>query len=295
MTAPRILLVEDEEHIAQGLFFNLEQEGYLVTHVETGSEAMRAFDNEHFDLVVLDLMLPDSHGIDLCQRMRQTSPQLPILILTALGEEQSRVKGLQAGADDYLSKPFNLEEFLLRVSGMLKRSSWYQPDFDRDKSYRFGSNSVDLKNLQADTASGVIRLTELEGRMLETFFARAGETLTRAELPGDIVRMRPGVHGGSALDTRPRFPFRRVAQNGCSAQRFQVAYLRDPAIGRDLDRDRPASAERGRELGLVDHHDLAARGLGDDLFAQKRPPAALDHVKGRIHLVGAVKGKVELG
>jgi DNA-binding response OmpR family regulator len=65
---------------------------------------------------------------------------------------------------------------------MLKRSSWYQPDFDRDKSYRFGSNSVDLKNLQADTASGVIRLTELEGRMLETFFARAGETLTRAEL-----------------------------------------------------------------------------------------------------------------
>jgi two-component system, OmpR family, alkaline phosphatase synthesis response regulator PhoP len=182
MTAPRILLVEDEEHIAQGLFFNLDQEGYRVTHVETGSEAMRVFDNEHFDLVVLDLMLPDSHGIDLCQRMRETSPQLPILILTALGEEQSRVKGLQAGADDYLSKPFNLEEFLLRVSGMLKRSSWYQPDFDRDKSYRFGSNSVDLKNLQADTASGVIRLTELEGRMLETFFARAGETLTRAEL-----------------------------------------------------------------------------------------------------------------
>lgn len=182
MTSPRILLVEDEEHIAQGLVFNLEQEGYRVTHVETGSEAMRVFDNKHIDLVVLDLMLPDSHGIDLCQRMRETSPQLPILILTALGEEQSRVKGLQAGADDYLSKPFNLEEFLLRVSGMLKRSSWYQPDFDRDKSYRFGSNSVDLKNLQAVTVNGTIRLTELEGRMLETFFANAGETLTRAEL-----------------------------------------------------------------------------------------------------------------
>ncbi len=182
MTSPHILLVEDEEHIAQGLVFNLEREDYRVTHVETGTEAMRVFDHEHFDLVVLDLMLPDSHGIDLCQRMRETSPQLPILILTALGEEQNRVKGLQAGADDYLSKPFNLEEFLLRVSGMLKRSSWYQPDFDRDKRYRFGSNSVDLKNLQADTASGLIHLTELEGRMLETFFARAGETLTRAEL-----------------------------------------------------------------------------------------------------------------
>ena len=182
MTAPHILVVEDEEHIAQGLVFNLEQEGYQVTHAETGSAAMQIFDNERFDLVVLDLMLPDGHGIDLCKKMRETSPQLPILILTALGEEHSRVKGLQAGADDYLGKPFNLEEFLLRVSGMLRRSTWYQPDLSKNESYQFGRNSVDLKNLQAVTANGIIRLTELEGRMLETFFAHAGDTLTRAEL-----------------------------------------------------------------------------------------------------------------
>jgi len=182
MTAPHILVVEDEEHIAQGLVFNLEQEGYQVTHAETGSAAMQIFDNERFDLVVLDLMLPDGHGIDLCKKMRETSPQLPILILTALGEEHSRVKGLQAGADDYLGKPFNLEEFLLRVSGMLRRSTWYQPDLSKNESYQFGRNSVDLKNLQAVTANGIIRLTELEGRMLETFFVHAGDTLTRAEL-----------------------------------------------------------------------------------------------------------------
>ena len=182
MTAPHILVVEDEEHIARGLVFNLEQEGYQVTHAETGSAAMQIFDSERFDLVVLDLMLPDGHGIDLCKKMRETSPQLPILILTALGEDHSRVKGLQAGADDYLGKPFNLEEFLLRVSGMLRRSTWYQPDLSKDESYQFGRNSVDLKNLQAVTANGVIRLTELEGRMLETFFAHAGDTLTRAEL-----------------------------------------------------------------------------------------------------------------
>lgn len=182
MTAPHILVVEDEEHIAQGLVFNLEQEGYQVTHAETGSAAMQIFDNERFDLVVLDLMLPDGHGIDLCKKMRETSPQLPILILTALGEEHSRVKGLQAGADDYLGKPFNLEEFLLRVSGMLRRSTWYQPNLSKNESYQFGRNSVDLKNLQAVTANGIIRLTELEGRMLETFFAHAGDTLTRAEL-----------------------------------------------------------------------------------------------------------------
>ena len=182
MTAPHILVVEDEEHIARGLVFNLEQEGYQVTHAETGSAAMQIFDSERFDLVVLDLMLPDGHGIDLCKKMRETSPQLPILILTALGEDHSRVKGLQAGADDYLGKPFNLEEFLLRVSGMLRRSTWYQPDLSKNESYQFGRNSVDLKNLQAATANGVIRLTELEGRMLETFFAHAGDTLTRAEL-----------------------------------------------------------------------------------------------------------------
>jgi len=177
-----ILLVEDETHIAQGLIFNLEAEGYQVTHAETGAEAMEAFAQQSFDLVVLDLMLPDSHGIDLCREMRASSPQLPILILTALGEEQHRIKGLQEGADDYLTKPFNLDEFLLRVGGMLKRSAWYQPSLDKEEPYQFGGNRIDLKNLDAETTDGMIRLTELEGRMLETFFANENETLTRTEL-----------------------------------------------------------------------------------------------------------------
>ncbi len=177
-----ILLVEDEEHIAQGLVFNLEMEGYKVTHAETGEEAMAAFAKESFNLVILDLMLPDSYGIDICRQIREISAQLPILILTALGEDQHRINGLQAGADDYLAKPFNLDEFLLRVSGMLKRSSWYQPEIDKAVPYEFGGNTVDLRNLQATTCQGEIQLTELEGRMLEIFCANEGETLTRAEL-----------------------------------------------------------------------------------------------------------------
>ena len=177
-----ILLVEDETHIAQGLIFNLEAEGYQVTHAETGADAIKAFAQERFDLVVLDLMLPDSHGLDLCRRMRATSSRLPILILTALGEDQHRIKGLQEGADDYLAKPFNLDEFMLRVQGMLKRSAWYQPNFDKEVIYQFGGNRVDLKNLEAETTSESVRLTELEGRMLETFFANENQTLTRAEL-----------------------------------------------------------------------------------------------------------------
>ncbi len=182
MRPPHILLVEDEVHIAQGLVFNLELENYRVTHVDTGAAAMQAFAATAFDLVILDLMLPDSHGLDLCRQMRKQAPQLPILILTALGEEKDRVKGLQEGADDYLNKPFNLDEFLLRVRGMLRRSKWYRPEADLSEPYLFGNNRVDLDNLKAKTRQGEITLTELEARMLATFFATEGQTLRRGDL-----------------------------------------------------------------------------------------------------------------
>ncbi len=182
MKKPRILLVEDEKHIAQGIIFNLELEGFLITHAETGAAAMDAFGRQSFDLVVLDLMLPDSHGFDLCREMRKTQPQLPILMLTALGEEQDRVNGLKEGADDYLTKPFSLDEFLLRIRGMLRRSAWYQPSQIKTEDYQFGSNLIDLNNLAAETTKGKIRITELEGRMLAIFFSNEGETLTRATL-----------------------------------------------------------------------------------------------------------------
>jgi len=182
MKKPHILLVEDEKHIAQGIIFNLELEGFLITHTETGAAAMDAFGRQSFDLVVLDLMLPDSHGFDLCREMRKTHPQLPILMLTALGEEQDRVSGLKEGADDYLTKPFSLDEFLLRIRGMLRRSAWYQPSQIKTEDYQFGSNLIDLNNLAAETTKGKIRITELEGRMLAIFFSNEGETLTRATL-----------------------------------------------------------------------------------------------------------------
>ena len=182
MKKPHILLVEDEKHIAQGIIFNLELEGFLITHTETGAAAMDAFGRQSFDLVVLDLMLPDSHGFDLCREMRKTQPKLPILMLTALGEEQDRVSGLKEGADDYLTKPFSLDEFLLRIRGMLRRSAWYQPSQIKTEDYQFGNNLIDLNNLAAETTKGKIRITELEGRMLAIFFSNEGETLTRATL-----------------------------------------------------------------------------------------------------------------
>ncbi len=193
MKQAHILLIEDELHIAQGLVFNLEAEGYRVTHVESCVTALEAFRRERPDLVVLDLMLPDGHGLTVCREIRAKDKRLPILILTALGDEEDRIAGLQEGADDYLSKPFNLDEFLLRISGMLRRSEWYRPHNASRESYVFGDNRIDLQNLEAEATVGKIKLTELEGRMLATFFANQGETLTRAELLKSVWGLTEGT------------------------------------------------------------------------------------------------------
>jgi len=116
---------------------------------------------------------------------------MPILILTARGHEEDRVKGLAAGADDYMTKPFSLEEFLLRIKGMLRRSAWYRPYAVREGLYAFGGNEVVLKEGWAQTQQGQIALTELEIRMLRLFFQREGEVLSRTELLESVWGMAP--------------------------------------------------------------------------------------------------------
>jgi DNA-binding response OmpR family regulator len=191
MTKVGILLVEDEPSIARGLVYNLEEEGYRVTHAVTGEDALKQSMEETFSLVVLDLMLPGISGIEVCRRLRRQDPRLPILILTARGHEEDRVKGLAAGADDYMTKPFSLEEFLLRVKGMLRRSAWYRPNAVREGLYAFGGNEVALKEGWAQTPQGQIALTELEIRMLRLFFQREGEVLSRTELLESVWGMAP--------------------------------------------------------------------------------------------------------
>ncbi|MEJ2200193.1 MAG: response regulator transcription factor [Desulfuromonadaceae bacterium] len=188
---PHLLLVEDEPGIARGLVFNLEEEGFQVVHVETGEEALDRVWDEHFDLVVLDVMLPGISGLEVCKKIRRYDSRLPIIMLTARCEEQDRVSGLTTGADDYLTKPFSLDEFMLRIKGMLRRSSWYRPDSGLSRSYRFGRNEVNLKEQKALTPRGEIPLTELEVRMLRTFFQHEGETLSRAELLASVWGMAP--------------------------------------------------------------------------------------------------------
>ncbi|WP_429884364.1 response regulator transcription factor [Geoalkalibacter halelectricus] len=187
----RILLVEDEPHIAQGLVFNLEHEGFLVTHVETGEEALRELEQAAYDLLVLDLMLPGISGLEVCRRVREKHPHLAILMVTALGEERDRIAGLAEGADDYLPKPFNLDEFLLRVKAILRRVQRANGSAGQPRVYTFGDNRVDLKGARAETPRGSFDLTELEVKMLKVFFEREEELVTRRELLEKVWGMAP--------------------------------------------------------------------------------------------------------
>ncbi|MCK5913109.1 MAG: response regulator transcription factor, partial [Desulfuromusa sp.] len=185
-----LLLVEDEPHIAQGLVFNLEAEDYQVTHVESGEQALLQLADQKFALIILDLMLPGIDGLEVCERLREQGNQIPILMLTARGSEQDRIAGLSKGADDYLTKPFNLKEFLLRVTGLLRRANW-QPNQTENRSYDFGKNRIDLETHEASTPHGVIHLTELEMKMVQVFFNHEGKTLSRGELLKQVWGMSP--------------------------------------------------------------------------------------------------------
>lgn len=191
MNSPAILVVEDEIHIAQGIIYNLEAEGYRVVHAETGAAALAALEREEILLVVLDLMLPDMDGLEICRTLRQQNKRLPVLILTARGNEQDRVRGLEFGADDYMTKPFSLAEFLLRVQGMLRRSEWYRPADGESERYRFGVNEVDFRSRKARTPRGDVDLTELELRMLRLFFTRENEAIGRPELLQQVWGVSP--------------------------------------------------------------------------------------------------------
>jgi DNA-binding response OmpR family regulator len=186
-----LLLVEDEPHIASGLIYNLEEEGYRVVHATTGEAALQLAGEQEFAMVILDLMLPGVGGMEVCRLLRKRDQRLPILILTARSGEDDRVKGLALGADDYLTKPFSLEEFLLRVKGILRRSEWYRPGANLLDHYSFDGNEVDLARQLAHTRNGEIPLTDLEVKMLRTFFRREGEVLSRAELLQEVWGMAP--------------------------------------------------------------------------------------------------------
>ena len=139
-----ILLVEDEENLQEALKLNLELEEYEVTSAYDGPEALKCVAKEHFDLIILDVMLPGLDGISVCERIRLENNDIPILILSAKNSSADRVLGLKKGADDYLTKPFNLEELLLRVGKLVKKSQSIAERKPLDDLYIFGKNRIDV-------------------------------------------------------------------------------------------------------------------------------------------------------
>ena len=189
----RILLVEDEETLAIGLEYNLTEEGFSVKWARNGKEAIEFYESEYFDLVILDIMLPYINGFEIAERIRSSDPKLPILMLTARTEKADMVKGLEKGVDDYVTKPFHLDELLLRVKGMLRRKSWYKTASEKQPVYRFGNNEINFENLKCKCGTKEIKLTQLEAMMLKYFVEREGEVVTRKELLENIWHLNPDV------------------------------------------------------------------------------------------------------
>ncbi len=186
---PRILVVEDETHLAEGLKLNLTLKGYDVEIAADGNAALVKWKAWPPDLIVLDIMLPGIDGLSVLQNIRLEDERIPILILSARGDPDDRIKGFSCGVDDYLAKPFNLDEFLLRVERLLTRGAWSQA---RDgtaeavsalpRIYRFGENRIDFQNMKACCPMGEISLTEQEVRLLRLFIANRGRPLSRSKL-----------------------------------------------------------------------------------------------------------------
>jgi len=189
-TKSQILVVEDETHLAEGLKLNLELNGYDVMIAADGNSALENWKEWQPDLIVLDIMLPGIDGLSVLRNIRLEDERIPILILSARGDPNDRVKGFSYGVDDYLAKPFNLDEFLLRVERLLTRGAWSQKGSDSKgnsisslpRFYKFGGNSIDFQTLKAHGPSGEIRLTEQEARLLRLFIANRGKPLSRRKL-----------------------------------------------------------------------------------------------------------------
>jgi two-component system alkaline phosphatase synthesis response regulator PhoP len=201
----QILLVEDDAHIANGLKFNLELEGYQVSHAGDGQVAkIWLFDQKQaYDLIILDLMLPHLSGFDLCHALRRQKNYTPVLILTARNFEQDKIKGLRLGADDYLTKPFNLEELLTRIQVLLRRQQWHQLQTQLTR-LQFRDIVIDFERFEVSMAGEPIKLTPLELKLIKVFAENDGLVLSREEMLERVW----DIHDGSSLRTVDNFVMR---------------------------------------------------------------------------------------
>lgn len=193
-SSPRLLLVEDEEHLAAGLKLNFELEGYEVDVARSGREAAGLMlPPLHYDLIILDVMLPDVSGFTLCQKLRDVGNRTPVLMLTARGAVHDRVEGLNVGADDYVTKPFELSELLARVRSLLRRRSWEQsqdPEPSSITALRLGNATIDFDTHHVEVGGEERQLTKLELDLLRYFAENPGRVLDRDELQEKVWKLQ---------------------------------------------------------------------------------------------------------
>ena len=178
-----ILLVEDEENLHEALKLNLELEGYDVTSALDGAAALKAVQAEYFDLIIMDVMLPEMDGITVTETVRISNNEVPILILSAKNSSADRVLGLKKGADDYLTKPFNLEELLLRVHKLIDKNKKLQDKSTVGDTYTFGSNTIDFKAQEATIQDDKkIQLSKKETMLLKLLIENKNEVVPREKI-----------------------------------------------------------------------------------------------------------------
>ncbi len=179
---PRILIVDDEPEIVRGLEDNLRFEGYQTVAATTGAEALAAAAREAPDLIMLDIMMPEMSGWDVCRTLRSRGIDVPIIMLTARGEETDRVRGLELGADDYITKPFALRELLARVRAVLRRPGPRQ----KVEEFAFADARIRLRGRQVFKAGRAVALTRKEFDLLVYLLAHRGEVITRDRLLDEV-------------------------------------------------------------------------------------------------------------
>jgi len=178
-----VLIVEDEESIRESLKLNLELEGYDVTTVADGLQALQQVKSAYFDLIILDIMLPEMDGISLCEAIRLKQNEVPILFLSAKNSPKDRIEGLRKGGDDYLSKPFDLEELLLRIAKLIAKNKKIQDPQQNLTYYKFASGSIDFTGLTCITHDGhQINLSKREVALLKLLIDHKNEVVSREHI-----------------------------------------------------------------------------------------------------------------